>query len=139
MRIVISGNIGCGKTTQIKKLQKCFPKEENIKIIPEPVEEWIAEGWLEKYYKDLKKNALGFQFRVLESQTDIPDIDIGLVIIERCPHTTEQIFSKQLTEDSIITQDDFQKIVQHNKEKAWIPDAFIYVQLPPEVCYSRMV
>jgi len=138
MRIVISGNIGCGKTTQIKRLQEYFATEDNIKIIPEGVQEWIDEGWLQKYYDDPKTWALPFQYRVLASQTDVPDMEDGLIIIERSPHTTQHIFSKQLTEDGIITPEGFQGIVQHNINNSWNPDAFIYVRVSPEICFERM-
>jgi len=139
MRIVISGNIGCGKTTQIHRLQHFFNNfSEKIEVIPEAVQEWIDEGWLEKFYQNQKKYALSFQYRVLSSQINVPDNLEKLIVIERSPYTTEQIFSKQLTEEGMISPEAFQGIIKYNEENAWTPDAMIYIRLAPETCFQRM-
>lgn len=137
MRIVLSGSIASGKTSQISRLlekQKQNKKLQEIEIVPEPVDEWLKEGWLQKFYANPKEHAYGFQMRVLESQMTVPE----KVLIERSPHTTERIFSKQLHEDGFISPEQFQSIVRYNQEKAWKPDAFIYLRTDPKECYRRI-
>lgn len=134
MRIVISGNIGSGKTSQLHLLQKQFPT--NI-IFPEDVEEWIKEGWLQKFYSNKEKYATGFQFRVLKSHIDIEDNNFS--IIERCPNITEQIFCRQLVEDGAITPAGFRAVKEYNKMCGWVPDCYIYIRTSPEICYKRIV
>ena len=64
MIISIDGNIGSGKSTQLKNL-----KEEYI-VIHEDVETWKSEGWLEAYYQNPKYHAFGFQMRVMYDHMD---------------------------------------------------------------------
>ena len=138
MKIVISGSIGSGKSTQIKHLQDEFQNHASVQIIPEAVDEWIKDGWLQKFYSDQKKYSLGFQFRVLQSQINLPNID-GLTIIERSPHTTVEIFSKQLTEDGMVTQEGYKSILNFAEYNNWEPTCFIYIQTPPEICHQRIL
>ena len=62
--LFLEGNIGSGKSTFLKELQKYFP---NIKFINEPVETWESivdesgNNMIENYYKDNKKYAFSFQ------------------------------------------------------------------------------
>jgi len=138
MRIVISGNIGSGKTTQLHLLQNKFPS--NI-IFPEDVEEWIKEGWLQKFYSNKEKYATGFQFRVLKSHIKL-GTDGGssnFSIIERCPNITEQIFCRQLVEDGAITPAGYRAVQEYNKMSGWVPDCYIYIRTSPEICYKRIV
>ena len=62
-RIDVVGNIGCGKSTLISCLKKCF-ESKFVDFIPEPVNEWInisGENLLEEYYKDPVKYFFPFQ------------------------------------------------------------------------------
>ena len=136
-RVVISGNIGGGKTSQISLLQAYFCNNPDVDIIPEDVENWIKEGWLENFYKDKSKYATGFQFRVLQSYRNLP-IDNKVQIIERCPNITEHVFSKQLMEDEAITSGGYRAMKEYNKIHGWLPDIFIYISASPEMCYKRI-
>ena len=137
MKIVISGNIGSGKTSQIKRLQEEFKNHKSIEIIPEAVQEWIDEGWLGRFYENPKKYSLGFQFRVLQSQIKLPDMDI-CTIVERSLHTTTHIFSKQLVEDGMISSKGYESILKFVDKNNWKPTCFIYIKTPPEVCHQRI-
>jgi hypothetical protein len=48
--IAIEGNIGVGKSTQIKRLQELFKEDERIVVLPEPVDEWVDKGFLAGMY-----------------------------------------------------------------------------------------
>jgi len=136
-RVVISGNIGGGKTSQISLLQAYFCNNPDVDIIPEDVENWIKEGWLENFYKDKSKYATGFQFRVLKSYRNLPT-DKKVQIIERCVNVTEHIFCKQLMEDGAITPAGYRAVQEYNKTHGWLPDCFIYIRTPPEICHQRI-
>jgi len=59
MWISYIGLIGAGKTTELQKIT-------NGEIILENVDKsWVKEGWIDKYYLDIKNNAGYFQLRVL--------------------------------------------------------------------------
>ena len=134
MRIVISGGIGSGKSTQIHLLQSQFP---NGCIFPEEVDKWIEEGWLQKFYDNKEKYAIGFQFRTLKSHITMPLNNFA--IIERCPNITERIFCRQLLEDGAITPAGYRAVQEYNKIYGWVPDCYIYIRTSPEVCYKRIM
>lgn len=136
-RIVISGNISSGKTSQISLLQDYFADNPDVSIIPEDVENWIKEGWLEKFYQDMTKYSTGFQFRVLKSYRNLPT-DNKIQIIERCVNITEHVFCKQLMADGFITPAGYRAVQEYNKIYGWLPDIFIYIRAPPEVCHQRI-
>ena len=59
----LEGNIGCGKTTLLKILEKELP---TVTIVNEPLKEWesIGEGkvnLLDQYYKNPERWGLTFQ------------------------------------------------------------------------------
>jgi deoxyadenosine/deoxycytidine kinase len=130
MRIIISGNIGSGKTTLIKKLNI-----DGYKIIPESVDTWIKHGWLQQFYSNPKKYAVEFQFHVLDSQINIPNENI---ILERSLHISQEVFCKQLYEDNILSKEDYEKIKKFTTEHNWTPDAFIYIRSDPDTCFQRI-
>ena len=61
-RVTVSGNIGCGKTSVLTKLQSEFPL---LAIHPEPVDEWGP--WLSEFYSNQTKHALGLQVKILST------------------------------------------------------------------------
>tara|TARA_Y100000310_G_scaffold274577_1_gene290644 strand:- start:1652 stop:2275 length:624 start_codon:yes stop_codon:yes gene_type:complete len=64
--IILSGNIAAGKTTVGRivtaSLKACF--------VPEPVERWMADGMLQKFYENPTKTAYTFQTYVLNSRIE---------------------------------------------------------------------
>jgi deoxyadenosine/deoxycytidine kinase len=68
--ITIEGNIGVGKSTVVSRLEEALrqilPKDTSIAVVPEPVEEWVAHGFLERAYEEHSSRA-AFQVAVLAS------------------------------------------------------------------------
>ena len=61
MRIIIDGNIGCGKSTVIKSISN---ELSMLRVLQENVSDW--EPYLKSFYSDMKQNSLQFQMKVLE-------------------------------------------------------------------------
>jgi len=106
MIVSFEGGIGSGKSTIMEKVRHHF--EENVDkkkcIITEDVDVWKNEGWLDLYYKDTQRYALGFQLRVLMSQHAMySKMNMNHTnIVERCPLTNYHVFGKMLLHDGAL-------------------------------------
>jgi len=132
MKIVIDGNIGVGKTTLIKKLSKNFNTHlENIL-------EW--DSWLKEFYKNPKKNSLGFQMCVLlhHIKKKNCDLDKQIHILERSTISCNKIFGKLLVDDNLLSLQEYNLCDKYDKNFGWIPDYIIYIKTPPEICLNRI-
>ena len=67
--VAIEGNIGVGKSTQVKRLQDLFEDDERVVVLPEPVDEWVDKGFLKAMYENANDPWLlsSFQHMVLMS------------------------------------------------------------------------
>jgi deoxyadenosine/deoxycytidine kinase len=81
MKIVIDGNIGSGKTTQLDILTN-----ENFQVVKEPIEKWP----LDLFYSDPERWGFLFQLIILQTLQCLPTDD--MVIYERCPLSSKEIF-----------------------------------------------
>lgn len=122
MRIVIDGNIGAGKTTQLNLLKKL-----GATIFKEPIEEWP----LEEFYADPKKGIFPLQMailRTLESQ--------GPGIYERSLLSSRWVFWEHAKKMGLV---EHVKTYEYFYEKhAWSPDLYIFLVKSPEECYLRI-
>lgn len=128
MRISIGGSIGSGKSTILKKLQ-----DDSYNVFFEPIDDW---NHIAKFYTDKKRWSFTFQIEVLNSFTNCPDE--GLVVCERSPWESYNIFSKMLVDEGDMTVDEFELYDKVYKSIAWKPDVFIYLQTTPQTCYDRI-
>jgi deoxyadenosine/deoxycytidine kinase len=134
LRITISGNIGCGKTSVLTNLQLQFPA---LSIQTEPVNEW--ETWLSKFYSNQKQYALGLQVKILSTyhqlavkHTDDP------VIYERSPLDSVEVFAKILTRNRVVTDMEFDLLSELFETCGWTPDVYIYLKADPATCMTRI-
>ena len=132
LNITIEGNIGVGKTTLLKKL------ENNYNVIFEDVDTWKNEGWIEKYYKNTSKYAMGFQMRVLYSHLQSEHKFKEINIIERSCNTLCNIFGKLLLDDNTLDQIEFDLCKKFSFDYSWDINHIIYLQSSPEVCFERI-
>ena len=96
----ISGIIGCGKSTLIKRLRKtgllkaALPANVHVSFVREPSRLWQERGWLAKFYGDPSHYAAAFQFQVFTTYVEAvettlredpcpPGCDTHLLIVER--------------------------------------------------------
>jgi deoxyadenosine/deoxycytidine kinase len=121
MKIVIDGNIGSGKTTQINLLE-----EKGFKVKREPIEEWP----LELFYSDMERWGLTFQLVVIHTLRTATEN----TIFERSPLSAKYIFWQSLKKTPLEDQ-----VFQWTYEKdAWYPDVYILLDKNPELCYNHI-
>ena len=121
MKIVIDGNIGSGKTTQINLLE-----EKGFRVKREPIEEWP----LDLFYSDMERWGLTFQLVVIHTlQTTATN-----TIFERSPLSAKEIFWKLLKKTPLEDQ-----VFQWAYEKdGWDPDVYILLDKDPNICYKHI-
>ena len=119
MKIVIDGNIGAGKTTQLNLLES-----KGFKVHREPIEKWP----LELFYSDPKRWGLTFQLIILETLEPKDGIH------ERCPRSSKDVFWKGLPktpeEDHV-----YEWAYSHH---GWGPDLYILLNKTPELCMKHI-
>ena len=131
MKIVIDGNIGCGKTTVIQRLNDEF----RIPIFLEPLHKW--HEYLTEFYKDPKKWAFPFNLEVL--MTFNQWIGNGFpAIYERSPLSCRYVFTEQNFESGHVHPLELNIFSKLYKKLSWSPDVLIYINTDPNVCYERM-
>jgi len=130
MKIVLDGNIGCGKSSILNN----FKNHPKINIYNEPLDIW--SDWLKLYYTDMSKYAFGFQMRVLKSHMNYKNISDGF--FERSPISCQNIFGKLLYDEKFMNKIEWDLTKEFNQDYGWVPDIIIYLKCPPEVCLERI-
>jgi deoxyadenosine/deoxycytidine kinase len=120
-RIVIDGNIGAGKSTQIELLNK-----KGWWVVPEPIEKWP----LKQFYKNPKK--YGFFFHMTMCQTFKPIDTETVVIYERSLLSARHVFWKILLNDGIVSRREDELYEKYYEDYVWYPDLYIYINKTPE-------
>jgi deoxyadenosine/deoxycytidine kinase len=150
--VVIDGLIFAGKTTAISNLKARLSSYQSadttFNFFEEPVESWMNEGWLEKYYSNISKFASSFQIRIIlshiQQKNEIEEINRGqeskniVNISERSAITTLNVFSKMLVADGVLDEIEFklhEQMVEMFKYKK--PDMLIYLNIDPEIALRR--
>jgi len=119
MKIVIDGNIGAGKTTQLSLLQKLGGI-----VFREPIEEWP----LREFYEDPVKGIFPLQMAVL--RTIVPQ---GPGFYERSLLSSRWVFWEWAKRRGIIEHEKtYEYFYEHHK---WSPDLYIFLSKSPEDCY----
>ena len=121
MKIVVDGNIGTGKTTQLNLIEA-----KGLKVKREPIEKWP----LELFYNDKTRWGLTFQLVVLQTLTTEP----GFVIHERSPLSSKNVFW-ELMEKTDVEDQVFQRAYD---TIGWGPDVYILIDKPPETCFNHI-
>jgi deoxyadenosine/deoxycytidine kinase len=148
--VVIDGLILAGKTTAISnvKARLLSSTDTTFNFFEEPVNSWMNEGWLEKYYSNISKFASSFQMRIIlshiQQKNEIEEINRGqestniVNISERSAITTLNVFSKMLIADGILDEIEFklhEQMIEMFKYKK--PDILIYLNIDPEIALRR--
>jgi deoxycitidine kinase/deoxyguanosine kinase len=152
--IIISfdGNIGSGKSTKVKDIEKYFNERgrTDILFIQEPVDAWnsvVDENGvtiLSNYYKDQKRFAFRLQMLAYISRLALLRNAIKkgykYIITERCVGTDRNVFSKMLYDKGDIEHDEY--IIYKKWFNEFISDvpigAIVYIKASPEICLERV-
>ena len=139
MRVIIEGNIGCGKTTVLQALAGAFP---HAHVVPEPVEQWSEE--LELFRRDPDVWALPFSLRVLLAHQKnarhgtTPD---SLALFERSPLSTRHVFTQLLFNDGTMPAHHWNLFREYYDVLGWEPgehDVILFIDTPVNKCLERI-
>lgn len=125
-RVVIDGNIGSGKTTQLKLLSNA-----GLNVKCEPIHEWP----LREFYEDKSRWAFLLQMSILKSFVSDED---GADVWERSPESSREVFWKMLRSHDIGTEEEELVYNFFYDRNAWQPDIHMYIRTSPEECYRRL-
>lgn len=131
VKIAIDGNIGCGKSFYMKKLEK-----DGYTIHPEKVDQWAV--WLDKFNTDMNRYSLGFQLAILYDQINLPYMSNQLNLYERSPYTLKNVFGDLLYEDHVFDPDEYALHNLYVRQFSWTPDVIIYLYCDPAICFERL-
>jgi deoxyadenosine/deoxycytidine kinase len=131
MKIVIDGNIGCGKSTVMTRLNKRM----GIPIVLEPLQKW--DKLLSLFYQNPNKWAFPFNLEVIHSFCQWKHIDYP-VLIERSPVSCREVFTQLNYESGHMHDLELEVFDKVYKELSWEPDVLLYIRTDPSVCVQRM-
>lgn len=157
----VEGNIGSGKSTFLKELQKHLTCNNILQkngvsplkfcFLQEPVTIWQTiidkegKNILENYYADQKKYAFAFQMMAYISRLSILrnalKEDYDVIITERSIFTDKNVFAKMLYDTDKIEE------IEYNIYNMWFrefidelpPIYFVYVKTQPEIADERVL
>ena len=131
MKVVIDGNIGSGKTTQLKILENM-----GYTVHREPIDEWP----LDVFYSDPVRWNLMFQLRILQTLPEIRySIQSDYEFFERSIWSAFHVFWQNAKESQAVTYWEdvvFQDV--YNKIRCE-PDVYIYISRAPVACYESVL
>lgn len=149
--ISIDGNIGSGKSTLYKDLQRFYSTNSKIYFVPEPVDEWShikdkkGVPILTNLYKNTEKYAFRFQMMAYISRLSllrkvVKSHNYDIIITERCVYTDKNVFAQMLYDDNKIEHDEFQ--IYLNWFEEFLDElkiaGIVYVKADPEICNYRV-
>lgn len=150
--ISFDGNIGSGKSTKVKDIEKYYTEQgrTDVIFIQEPVDAWnsvVDENGvtiLSNYYKDQKRFAFRLQMLAYISRLsllrDAVKKGYKYIITERCVGTDRNVFSKMLYDKGDIEHDEY--IIYQKWYDEFISDvpinAIVYIKASPETCLQRV-
>jgi deoxyadenosine/deoxycytidine kinase len=130
MKVVIDGNIGSGKTTQLTMLANM-----GYTVHREPIDEWP----LDVFYSDPVRWNLMFQLRILQTLPEIRySISTEHVFYERSIWSALHVFWQNAKESQAVTYWEdivFQDV--YNKIRCE-PDLYIFIARDPIKCYESV-
>jgi deoxyadenosine/deoxycytidine kinase len=127
MKIVIDGNIGVGKSTQLRLLEQV-----GYRVFREPIDDWS----LDLFYKDQARWAFLLQMQILHSfQTGSTS---SITIHERCPLSSNHVFWTNLLRNKKVTQQEDSIYKKYYEMIGWEPDLYIYLTCSPEEAHERI-
>ena len=151
--VFVEGSVGAGKTTLIQLLEKEFKTllgEGHVKIVLEPLHKWQEivhkdKNFLELSYKEAEKYGMLFQIKALSDMEmeHMQEQQERIVIYERCPKTTVEVFAKKLQREGTISELEYTVLDElletfQKTGKLVKPDITIYLKTSTETTNARI-
>ena len=127
MKVVIDGNIGSGKTTQLGLLEKI-----GYTVRREPIDTWP----LEEFYKDPKRWAFYFHMKIL--QTLRPLKTSRLVVYERSLLSSRWVFWEVMRRQGLVTAQEDETYSYFYEQCAWFPDVYIFLSKSADLAWEHI-
>lgn len=127
MKVVIDGNIGSGKTTQLNLLEK-----RGFRVRREPIDEWP----LEEFYKDPKRWSFYFHMVILQTLRPLKTKDV--VVYERSLLSSRWVFWPVLLKQNLVTKEEDATYSKFYEQFAWYPDLYIFLSKKPELAWEHI-
>jgi deoxyadenosine/deoxycytidine kinase len=128
VRVIIDGNIGSGKTTQLALLEKT-----GYTVRREAIQDWP----LEEFYNDPARWAFLLHTSIL--LTNQPgEGDPPLVLFERSLMSSRWVFWEVMKKQGLVTAKEDAIYDKLYDKHAWRPDLFIYLTKSPERCFEHI-
>lgn len=128
MHIVIDGNIGSGKTTQLNLLNS----RDHMSVRREPIDKWP----LELFYNDMSRWALLLQLKIL--QTNRPSPANEVTVYERGLLGTRHVFWEYLLAKKLVRPEEHHVYEDAYDKYKWYPDVYIYLAKSPELAFEHI-
>jgi len=125
MKIVIDGNIGAGKTTQLGLLES-----KGWYVHREEIDKWP----LKEFYEDQGRWGFLLQMRILQTLEQNPTD--RHIIHERSCMSSRFVFWPLISEKVLPMEKDCYEY--YFKKMAWVPDIYIYLSKKPEIAYEHI-
>ena len=122
MKVVVDGNIGSGKTTQLGLLEK-----KGFPVFREPIDQWP----LEEYYKDKKRGIFPLHMAILRTLRPR-----GPGVYERSLLSSRWVFWEWAKTKWTVPEDETYDYF-YNKH-LWHPDLYIFLAKSPEKCFEAI-
>lgn len=142
MNIHVEGNIGVGKSTFLRFIEKAT----DIKISQEPVNEWMdtnGTNLLEKFYNDIDRWSFAFQMNCFITRAHNVDHlpSDGINMIERSI-LSDRLFAMNCYKSGNMEKVEFDIYTRWSN---WLRDrlckkidAIVYLRAKPETCHARI-
>ena len=127
MKVVIDGNIGSGKTTQLDLLER-----KGWTVRREPIDQWP----LEAFYADPKRWA--FYFHMVILQTLRPLKTKEPVIYERSLLSSRHVFWPIMLKKGLVTSEEDATYAKFYDQYSWFPDLYIFLSKKPETAWEHI-
>ena len=127
MKVVIDGNIGSGKTTQLDLLET-----KGYRVRREPIDDWP----LEEFYKDPQRWAFYFHMKILETLRPLKTHDT--VVYERSLLSSRWVFWEVLKKQGIVTEGEDSTYATFYDKFVWYPDIYIFLSKTPDLAWEHI-